>query len=345
MLVDVFFVEAPFQVLSAISATKNCSDSSTKKVLVFRNPEQIDDKNAEQLISIIDDNRYLWDEIIEIKPKYTFLYSKFLYWFFFALTLKKIVRKTPSKSINNLFIGNYKNEFLVRSAGIFKPKNLYILDDGISSVGLEKNYHFNEADFSEATTLQRKILLHLFSLVDLKVPNVPTIIYSFLDLEIYNKNLSYVKCESLLPNKMKESCLAENVGYILGSKFVELGFLTSEIYIAYLKKTLLKYPKVNFVYIPHRAEDKVNYSKVIDELEVGLLQTNLPIEMYLMKLNKLPSVIVSFYSAALVTLPAIFESIQYGSILLGEEDLNIDEKVYHSISSAYKLISQKVELI
>ncbi|GAW96961.1 hypothetical protein MTCD1_02584 [Colwellia marinimaniae] len=80
-------------------------------------------------------------------------------------------------------------------------------------------------------------------------------------------------------------------------------------------------------------------------MEVGLLQTNLPIEMYLMKLNKLPSVIVSFYSAALVTLPAIFESIQYGSILLREEDLNVDEKSYHAISSAYKLISQKVELI
>lgn len=347
---DIFFVESPLQFLSALKASVNVSNANNKKVLIYINhrTNQNFENNLLQLENLIDEYKDDWDSIFFIEPKSKILQGKF-YFFYFSYVIKNIMNTICENKVENIFIGDYRNYLFLNSAYIFKTENLFILDDGLATPGILKNYTFKEKHLFKQLTLKKRILLALFWLAGLRIKKLNVTFFSFLDLskkQLLEKGVSHISYDSLFPSNKKQSQQIElNSGFILGSKLIEIGFLSKSCYIKYLEKAIKKYGAINFKYIPHRAELASNYNEIVNALGIELLVPTKPIELYLLDEGRCPEHIVSFYSTALSTLPSIFPDIKYSSIVLNSNDISADDKIKEAISAAYDQFKADVELI
>ena len=180
------------------------------------------------------------------------------------------MRKFCNISIENLILGNY---FSYLNDTILKiSKKVYILDDGTNFLDTDhKNKAKNSKDF----------------------------FFSFYEKSFFPKNKYQKNNFSFLKSKYKTKKKYSNNILVMGKPWVELGYLNDYQYDLILKNLPKIFKSKSFIYYPHPREKPERIKKF---KFLKILKPKIPIEIYILEMNKYPKNIISFNSSAAIPL-------------------------------------------
>lgn len=264
-----FLVESPFQLLCALEAEDHFKFSESYFLIRLSGEK----RNDEQLLRL--SNEFLKEKnykILFIRSKKKSLkdYARFFLYkgFFFVRLLRA----------EKIFVGNIESRFLnYLIKGISKNK-IILLDDGAKTLIIHTKYADNKC-------------YNLFTIYDL----------------MPYKNQKIYKNQFLRLKRNFSNYEVETEVLFLGTKLTELGFVTHQQYISYLKKIVDYFDTKKIIYIPHRGEDINKLKTLQTEIpQLSITKLNFPVELYGLNFFKKPSIVASFYSTALLTIKYIY---------------------------------------
>jgi hypothetical protein len=190
--------------------------------------------------------------------------------FHIILSLKKFIF-----GFDNCVIGDF-NYYLFKEFYKYSKKNT-ILDDGTST----------------------------FEIIRKKFKK-KTIFFSFFEY-LKNNNLIFVRNNfNFLKSKIQKLRFDSKIIYIVGSASVERKILTKSIFSKIINLILAKNNDKIIYYVPHRLETDLSVVKNFKRIKIK--KFNLPLEVALIREEKIPKKIISFYSTCLFTLNKIYGS-------------------------------------
>jgi hypothetical protein len=290
---NLFYVESPLQMLSAISAFNRFNQHKAILIVNVSHGDRIN--NDTQLLQLIGDE---WDEVFiqrQRKGKVRILTG----------LLRDIIKFSLKYrgEINKFFFGEYRSVDMAILNRFLSPKESILLDDGSFTITAQNYYIKNKIlPYSEA----KKYKVFKPFLKNLKIPNL----YSFfkLDSTLLKGQVNYYEFSIKKKIDIKEGHI-----YFFGTKFSESKnmLLTDEINV--LSKVLKKYAGYKVFYIPHRDE---SLNKLDDISKLGYQVKNLgkPAETYFDETDAMPELVLSYYSTVLYTCYLRFDNVQLHSI-------------------------------
>ncbi|BAK72691.1 hypothetical protein [Arcobacter sp. L] len=299
---NLYIVESPFQLLSAVEASKYFNNEKSLFVIKYNKKES----NVIQLKKIKD--LFKLNNVIEIKP----LLSNFDSNLQLLLLLKKFDKE--KKNFNRIFIGEYRSFHMRKFFDYFSKAESYCLDDGnityqIFQLIKEKKdeYYFNNGIKGLIKEIVYKMQPILFGLNNLEIKrNIK--LFTCFDIPKENKHIihdfSNIKKEYKVSN-------SKNIVYFYGS-YLEIIGISKEKQIEFLEQAMGVFKKLDLeiIYLPHRleSEDKLNLIK--DKLNLKIVKNEFPAEIQLLVDGFIPECIASFGSSVLISLPKIFPEIK-----------------------------------
>jgi len=236
-------------------------------------------------------------KILELNVAKVINRNKYLQYF----KLNKLCRS--NLNYKRLVIGNFFSDPHLFCYHKMKIDNLTVLDDGVNTT-LIKDYYKKDNRIIKSGIFKRLVLLHYFK-VQLSYPiefELFTFMRNTVDSQLIRQsfnNFTYIK------SRIKDYRV-ENKAYFIGQPFVELNFMSKDLYIKYLTK--IKSIHRNIVYIPSRKENDQNLEYIQKKLNFKIQRTTSNIEVFLIMNKLLPKHILGFTSSALITLKNIFYS-------------------------------------
>lgn len=230
--------------------------------------------------------------------KLTFLNNETL-WLIKCIYSKIFVQ---SKHYSKIIIGNYKNiigyYFALKFDGEFK--DVVLLDDGLATIDI----------YLKRINRQREVLFggHLINIYKnlLRINNREVnrlIFYTVFNIS----SLGYNGRDQILTPKVKvnNSSIQNNEVWFIGTPVVEQSIISETTYKKILESIHIN-AKVKgqiLVYIMHRAEKQKFFDFKVKNF-------NLPLEIVFQGLNTFPSIIISFYSTALINIATTYPELQ-----------------------------------
>lgn len=123
-MINLFFVEAPFQLISAHEAAKTAVG---KNVLVVRKNGQL--RNDEQLQRILEKSKPFWNRVVELNVRRdSFFYTFSFYLNIVPLTYLKLITFFEKGGINIVAMGDFRSGIFNLLYKFFTGKALWLLD-------------------------------------------------------------------------------------------------------------------------------------------------------------------------------------------------------------------------
>jgi hypothetical protein len=306
---SLFLIEAPFQLLSAYEAIYDYKILQYTIIIRLSNIED-NDLQLKKLVTILFENdkqvKYIY---LSAKNKSLIEYFMSLYYitYFCVYQIK----------FSKIFFGNLESGFLSKIIRFTKHNKIILLDDGIKSIIFQNK--FSENNFYNLYTM----------LDDLKyIPNQEIVINKFNRLHKLLKSIDYT----------------DNIMFI-GSKLSEIGIIEETYYIELIKKIAVQYAGKKIEYIPHRGERKEKLLKIAQINNIEVIKLEYPLEFYPLYSSLLPRTIVSFYSAALISMRKLYPEsmmIAYKFDFTNYEQKENIEKSYEYLTKYMKVIDLNV---
>ena len=258
---SIALISSPFQLLGL---KELLTEDNEIKAQIYTIVNTDKDSSLDQILNVA---KYL---NLEIEKKYI-VKKRGLQYF-------RLIFSFLTKKYNYLILGAYFNSVFYLISRLCSYKNLIFLDDGLETVLINKMDPAKESIISKFFNWKYKRSKHF------------TIFSNSID-NIFGQN-KFISLQSKFYNRS----VNEEV-FVLGGNFVEAGMISSKNYLKHIQKIKNQFKSKKIVYIPHRKEIKLNYEKY----DIDILITDSCFEIYLAKLEYLPSVIISFFSTALYT--------------------------------------------
>jgi len=288
---DVFYIESPLQLLSAMSALK--SFDSNKSILIVELSGGKKERNDRQILDLIDER---WTEVIVKKAGK----EKFkAFWFFWFLKMRFLYHK----KVNNYFIGEYRSVSMHLLHAFVSPKKFVLLDDGTFTITAQK--HYISKKVSPFKKSSKSKLLRLME-KESRVPNL----YSFFDLDssLLKGQINHYKVK---PRKVVD--LNKEEVFFFGANFYENKDMTLEDELYALSKVLGISSSYKYFYIPHRNESKEKLS-YIAELGFFIKELPGPAEIFFDESDRLPFLVMSYFSTVLYSCHIRFSNVKICSV-------------------------------
>lgn len=323
---NIYFVESPLQLISAIDAMKNFPGDD---YLFVKYATKESKRNNAQLDGLICDDD--WRSVVRI-PFFSNRVILHLSLFLFAIYLfYKFKRKK-----NRVFIGEFRSFYFNIFSRVISPAEQILLDDGSSVIALQKLVFKEGICFEEYLENGCGIFLKLYSfykfifrfkVTDFSPPNL----YSIFNLDdfLHPSQLNYKESVNKI-NKNKNDEI-----YFFGAKYSESGILDFHCEITLLKKVFLnlKLKSKNVYYITHREDSNV---KVNEILKIGykILNLDVPSEVYFENEGEHPKLIAGFWTTVLYSASSryIFDEV----ITFDISAYIKDEKLLRNVKSIYE---------
>lgn len=303
-----FFVEAPFQLLSAYEAVASYCISEYKIYIRLSNSSN-NDIQLKKLAEILFENDSNVNYILISTQNRSFL--DYLNVSYYCITTFFMQVK-----YDYIFIGNYESRFLFLLLKPIQKNKLVILDDGVKSINFQNSFS-DSYNFNLFTMLK-----------NLKPFKNQIIIYNyFIRFNQFNKD-NHINFEDKI--------------LFIGSKLSEVNIISDEYYIRLLKKISKHYKNNQIIYIPHRGESKSKLDLISIALDnIIIKELDYPVEFYPLYEKFMPRKVVSFYSAALITISQLYTNVEVISFHFdyskAEYKYKIDE-VYNYLRNYIKVI-------
>lgn len=318
-----FIVSSPFQAICAIEAVYKYKIDSPVFVILQGQQQKVNSTTIKIFAKC------------DFENKYELVYQSF----------KKLIKQSP-KDINELnfkkddyrliFIGDFFSpEQRVFSAYCCKnPKetNFIYLDDGSSTVEAY-SWGLNTIRFQNFNTFFKIGVSQLLFLIKGITPNDFFTIFS-LKSKTYNS----------IPNSLNN--LKTKIGkkspaniYILGSNLLNVGLVTIEEYLNFLKIIIENF-RSNFIdekvyYCPHRGESSSFIQKIKFEFNLEIFRPEYTIEFDFVLKDIHPVAIYSFGSTASYTLKMLFPNL-HSYTIIPKTNNKVINRSYNEIIKIYQ---------
>ncbi len=327
---NLFIVRSPLQLINAIEA-KHYFSTQNNILCLIHNQSTINSTQMYQLLKFDS-----WNETIELNrgnQKNSFLKNI------------QLIKRLSKKQYQYIFTGHLGNINIALISSLKKEK-VFLIDDGTATLKLHQNIlNPNIKSKKSLNTLIREYRYKIFGLQS-SLKNEQINYFTFFELlphqqeEIIQHHFSFIK--KLFLNKPKES---DNVIYLLGQNFIELGAVEEEIYIQYLKKIIHYYKNKKIIYYPHRAESINQKYKELNSRTFQIKESKQPIEIEFLINNIYPSHIASFTSSALFSLHQIFPKASIDSFIIKPEDLLTHKEIIQMLYDSQDRSINQINLI
>ena len=309
----IFIIESPLQLLNAIEAYYHFQLTDAILVIIYNE----NNKNTLQINKLAKSNK-IWRKIIKIFPQ-KYKYLKFRTTKNITKTILK--KKKYFKSLDYLFLGDSRPDFMKHLGNTITANALVLLDDGTATIELMNSYCHKKQDnlklFIKHITKKYLLNLKIETLNNIKfftVYNNP-----FLKESIITNTYSHLKNTQLVQKKVNP-----NIVYFLGSNIVESNSISFDAYLYYLQKVESYFKNKNIYYLPHRRESEKKLALLTERLNFTITKPDTIIEFYLINnVSVLPGTITGFLCSALINLKYIFEDqISILSFFISPEDFS-----------------------
>lgn len=337
---NVFLVGSPLQLLNAIEARYKFNIHSNECLLLLcqsRSPYNRQN-NDKQLTVLLEGMR--WENVSFVSRP-----NKSYGWVTAAYKLRRIAEDIRGE-VERVFIGDYRVDYLRNFPNLVQCQNVYLIDDGNGSIRLFKtiNEHQMNSVYNYPYGLRSyilKIIKKIFGVyaTDRYIPKFFTV-YDFQEPSVENVIRNRY---SYLANMSKNSKIVDEV-FFIGTSLVEGQVMNYDAYNDYLGKICEYYANSHIVYIPHRNEsaDRIEHIRSRFGFEIRYFETC--IEYALCTRGYVPSVIGSFYTAALENFQMIFgDRIRIQSFYFGTE--HIDPSRRDIIEEIYDYYRSHLEVV
>jgi len=291
---ELSIVRSPFQLI-CLNEYLLKNSNNTKCLIIVNN-----EKEKDQCLQILKHLKLLDYSILIAKP------------FYVQINLLKLLPKKYEK----LVIGHYFDNICVFAARILRYKKLVVLDDGVSTLAINKL----NSKTSPYGRINFKQKIFNFFFHSPKNFIFFTIFFDHLDnnnLCVKSKNNLTFLSDQVLPN------FSENCVYFIGDPVVEEQLISLDDYLVFLKHLSNKY---KLIYFPHRNESEANLLRYRG-VGVETRSLNVSFEIYLVQNNIIPNKLISFHSTALFTsrliLNKFLDKIKFYYIELDQKDEKI----------------------
>lgn len=159
---------------------------------------------------------------------------------------------------------------------LIQHRKVWLLDDGVATLNSKENFGFKR--------------LTIFRTVK----------------GIHN---DLKKCRDLIQSKS----IYREVNIIVGSKLVEEGICTKEVYYSILETMAedIGLQNTKIIYVPHRGESESNLMEILERFNFELVDNSLPIELIALEFDVQPIRVVSVLSTALYSMSLIYENAEF----------------------------------
>lgn len=126
--------------------------------------------------------------------------------------------------------------------------------------------------------------------------------------------------------------------YFIGSPLVEIGYLSLEIHLKYLKKIKDDFPSFQIFYFAHRRENQKNLEKY--KFFGKIIHNEVPFEEKMEMEETLPAIIMSFLSSVIMNLPSVYPQVQFNYFAFDIKDLISNSKFHEDYTILIKSFRQ-----
>lgn len=299
---NLYIVSTPMQLLSAIEAQNYFQTKNNVLVILFFLIR--DGKNINQMFDLLE--FFPYDKLL------TYQNSNGVKIF----NLIKYIKIISSTDYQYVFFG-YSTPIYRRMIANLNYEKLFFLDDGVLTITTHNQIYHKENLHSELSSLpmekqnyKKKIRDIYYTLNNIKVDcSLEEInFFTMFDLPIY-KNEQIIKNDfSYVRTLFVKDAENDNTIYILGQPLKRAIKMHTFDYIRYLDKIFECYSDKKIVYIPHRVEPMSDWFQYIlyTKKNVSIKHIDMPIELYFLKNNIVPTEVISFMTTALFTIKKIF---------------------------------------
>jgi len=300
-----FFIEAPFQLLSAYEAISVYGVTKYKIFIRLSGKKNND-------LQIIKLSETLFKNKLNIKY-FCIKADKKSFLDLLVLIYIKINYIFINYKYDYIFIGNYDSKVLKIIINSIKKDRLILLDDGIKNILFQNNFN-NNNNFNMFTML--------------------TSIKPYLTQNIkYNFFLKFKNILKTVNIEMSDMVL------FIGVDISESGIISEKQYLYFVEMLSRKYK--NIIYIPHRAEFELKVNLINTFSNILVENINYPIELYPYYKQSIPTHILSFYSGALVSMNCLYPEIDITSYKFDYKNssntINL-ESVYNLLENYVKVV-------
>jgi hypothetical protein len=293
MSCDVFMAASPLQALNALEAQRAFQTECPVAVL----PESLSEPSNRQVREILEDAGWRDFRPIHIEQgRFSRRYTN----------LAEVIDGLRSLPVNHLFLGFYGDIFL-HAANRVPHRKLYLLDDGVATISLNRARIRGGFDGTPTPFLKR-CARHAWLRVaeGMTVKPIETLHYFSIYRGLQSDERNIIHPQSM--ERLRSTCeRASENGELwflgLGSEQI---FKTEDLYIEALKRALQGTARGTVRYIPHRYESPRQVERIRRECGAEILVANAPIELYLARAGSLPRAVASFLSSALYTIGVLF---------------------------------------
>lgn len=306
-LENVLLVESPFQLLSAYEAIESYSLKSYKIIIRLSKKTH----NDSQLLNLSNQlfpsqENIIYYSIGVAERTLRDLGMIFLLWLF--------VQVTSLKSVF-FFVGNIDSK-LMRLVTVTVPRRkIIVLDDGTTSLIVQKRT-------SETTCY-----------------NLFTMLYS---LKAYSgQTITTHKFNAIRKAFLRQVTAIKGESLFIGSCLCECDIISQQKYIELVEQIVADNSAKKIRYIPHRFESEEKLGLLEKIKGVSIERIDYPVELFCFYHEAVPENIVSFYSAALISMKLL-----YGNMIsvCGVRFDYSDSKFADDLDSIYSELEQYITI-
>lgn len=336
---SVFIIRLPLTYLNALEAQRYFKISVENSILVilYRDHQDIDCKHINKLL-----DKSLWKEVHLLPYNVPSLYSReddTHRSIFHKLVLKhqkikdfiRLQREFVEnyQQIDKVFIGDYNIVSMRNLVHNLKPLEVVNLDEGLKvrAIFAEK------ADKMAKNKIKVDIRQYLkeffaYQIYHYNMQDIKGVtFFSSYDLP---KNIGirviknrYEKLQQTIHTLSKTDAI-----YFIGQSLPEVGFMTESDYLNYLKAVRNFFgPKPEINYVCHRGDLTSKLEKIENQVGMGVLDFDMPIEQKLSTEGPIPRIIAGFNSTALQNTQVLLgEAVSIYSFVINSEDVEMGRK-------------------
>jgi hypothetical protein len=300
--INLFLIESPFQLISAIEASKYFKEENSLFIIKYNKKQT----NVNQLKKI--KKLFNLDNVIEIKS----LFSNFDSNIQLFLLLKKFAKE--KKIFDKIFIGEYRSFHMRKFFDYFTETKSFCLDDGAITYQIfnyikdgRDEYYFDNGFKGLLKKVLYKFESILFGLDKLKIKR-DIKLFTCFDIPKEDKHILHDFSNIKKEYEVSES---KKIVYFYGA-YLEIVGISKDKQVQFLEQVVdfFKKSDLEIIYLPHRLDSKDKLNLIKNKLNLKIIKNEFPAEIQLLVDGFIPEYIASFGSSILVTLPKIFPEIK-----------------------------------
>lgn len=344
MIDNLFVVESPLQALIALELSLQFKGQ--KNGIIYRLGGANRCRNNRQIESVVENGSWYFVDKVLTGSRSGLINQ---------LMIKKALNKMSSKysgQVMQLFIGEFRSQWMHFSRAAVAPKKTILMDDGAATLIIKKNFldkniFYPEALFrnkSSIKELAKKIIFYDYLSNCKPFKDRIFMASAFSSLEsLYSIDFSEIrrvfqKEQGLLPT--------QQVAIYFGSKYSESKIISTNYEYNFISKVKHFYAnkKVDVIYCAHRDESKKKLEYIEKKLNMKIVSPDYPAEVFLLIENPNLFEVAAAYSSVLNNIKLLLPNIFLRSFEFEYEEINIKNiSDIKSIYDYYKSIGIRVE--